>query len=102
MMLQTIEDKINGMMKFKIYREISIPGIESNRKGRKKYPEIYDIIKKFASSDMDIASVDIHIYFDRRDEILLEQAICSAARANDIKVNKRGDKIYLSKINKED
>lgn len=51
---------------------------------------------------MDVASIDLPSYLDDRNKTLLSQAIRTNAKANGIKVNKRGDKIYLSKNNKED
>ena len=99
--MRTIEKQISEM-KFELHRETSIPRKEYNRKRNKKYQVIYDLIEEFVSSDMDIASVDIPAHFDNRNKTLFEQAMRYAARANDIKTSKRDNKMYLSKINKED
>lgn len=100
-MLHMIEEEI-GEMKLKLHRETSIPIKKSNRDGNKKYKEIYDLIDEFVSSDMNIASVDIPAHFDKRRKMLFEQAVRYVARVYDVKANKRDDKIYLSKNNKED
>lgn len=89
-------------VELELHREESIPNIEEKKNSRRKYQSTYDVIEKFVSSDMDIASIDIPSYFDDRNKGLLSQAIRTAAKANGIKASKRGNKIYLSKISKED
>lgn len=89
-------------IEFELHREESIPDINEKKNSKRKYQLIYDIIEKFAASDMDVASVEIPSNLNERNKMLLSQAMRTAASINGVKTNKRGDKIYLSKINKED
>lgn len=88
-------------IEFELHREKSIPNI-SVKNSKRKHQSTYDIVEKFAASDMDVASVEIPSDLNERNKMLLYQAIRTAASINSVKINKRGDKIYLSKINKED
>lgn len=104
MMVHILDHLDQGIdtVELELHKEESIPDLESKQNSRRKYKSTYDVIEKFVSSDMDIASIDIPSHLDDRNKMLLTQAIRIAAKTNGIKVTKRGDKVYLSKINKED
>ena len=89
-------------IEFELHREESIPDIKVKKNSKRKDQSTYDIVEKFAASDMDVASVEIPSDLNDRNKELLSQAIRVAAKASGIKASKRGDKMYLSKINKED
>lgn len=86
-------------MIMKLVREESVP--ERKDSGARNH-EIISLLDEFMDSDMNIASVCAG---DRYESKLMYNSIAYYARAYYkylIRIFKRGDKIYLEKINKED
>ena len=83
----------------KLVKEESIP--ERNDRGVRN-SEIMSLLDEFINSDMDIASVHAGDRYESRLQYNKISHYVYTYYRDLIKINKRGNKIYLSKINKED
>lgn len=83
----------------KLVREKSVPEKEYHYE---KNLEIISLFDEFMNSDMDIASVYVGDGYEGKMKYTKISNYVRRYYKDTVKLNKRGDKIYLSKINKED
>ena len=83
----------------KLVREKNVP---EQKYYYKKNQEIISLFDEFLNSDMDIASVYVGDGYDGHRNYNKLNNYIHRYYKDIIKLNKRDDKVYLSKINKED
>ena len=100
--MMTLDDRINGL-DLMLIEENEVPPDKrgtspySRRKPSDKYKTEKRLIDEFIASDMRIASVEIPSYIDNRTFMLFVNRLYMRCRKQNIQVNRRDRKIYLSK-----